>query len=60
MQRLWKSSKFWLAVLGVVNTLVSHYLDIPPEVWASVDALLLTVIVSITAEDAAAKLRGPR
>jgi len=55
MARLLKSSKFWLAVLGVVNTLVSHYLNIPVEVWASVDALFLVVIASICAEDVATK-----
>jgi hypothetical protein len=53
---LLRSRKFMLAVLGVVNTLVSHYLDIPPDVWQSVDALLLAVIAGIALEDAAAKV----
>ena len=55
MNRLLHSSKFWLAVLGVVNTIASYYLNIPDEIWASVDALLVTVIVTIAAEDVAEK-----
>jgi hypothetical protein len=55
MTRLLHSSKFWLAVLGVINTVVSHYLNIPAEVWASVDGLLVTVIASTAAEDVAEK-----
>ena len=55
---LFQSRKFWLAALAVVNTLVSYYLDIPAEVWGSVDALLVSVIVGITAEDAALKASG--
>lgn len=55
MQRLLKSSKFWLAVLGVINTLVSYYLNVPAEVWASVNALFLTVIITVCAEDVALK-----
>ena len=30
---LFKSRKFWMAVLGVINTCVGFYLDIPAEVW---------------------------
>jgi hypothetical protein len=56
MQRLLKSSKFLLAVLGVVNTLVSHYLSIPDDVWQSVNVLLLAVVAGIAVEDAAAKV----
>lgn len=58
IKSLLKSRKFLLAVLGVVNTLVSHYLDVPTEVWASVDALLLAVIAGIAAEDVAEKRAG--
>lgn len=52
---LLKSRKFLLAILGVINTLVSHYCNIPAEVWASIDALLLAVIAGIAAEDSAEK-----
>jgi xanthine/uracil/vitamin C permease (AzgA family) len=53
---LFKSRKVLIAALGVVQTLVLHYLDIPPAVWASIDALLVAVITGITAEDVAEKL----
>ena len=52
---LLKSRKFLLAILGVANTLTSHYCNIPTEVWASIDALLLAVIAGIAAEDSAEK-----
>jgi len=45
------SRKFLLALLGFVNTIVSHYLKLPTEVWAAVDALLLVVIAGIAYED---------
>jgi uncharacterized Tic20 family protein len=48
---LFRSRKFLVALLGVITTLVSHYLNIPAEVWASIDALLLTVIAGIAYED---------
>lgn len=49
------SRKFLVALLGVITTLVSHYLHIDPEVWGSIDALLVTVILGIAAEDSAEK-----
>lgn len=55
---LFQSRKFWMAVLGVINTLVGYYLHLPQEVWVSINALLLVVIVGITAEDAAEKASG--
>lgn len=48
---LFRSRKFLVALLSVITTLVSHYLNIPAEVWASIDALLLTVIAGIAYED---------
>lgn len=45
------SRKFLLAVVAVINTLVSHYASIPVEVWASIDLLLGVVIASIAYED---------
>ena len=53
-----KSRKFWLAVLGVAQTLVSNYFEIDPAVWQSVDALLVAVIMGIAIEDAGAKSSG--
>ena len=55
LSSLARSRKVLLALLGVVSTLVLHYLNIDPEVWAAIDALLVTVIGAIAYEDAAAK-----
>jgi hypothetical protein len=55
MYNFFKSRKFWLAVLGVAQTLVLHYLDVPKEVWGAINALLITVITGIAIEDAGAK-----
>jgi hypothetical protein len=52
---LFRSRKVLLACLGVVNTLVAHYLKVDPEVWASIDALLVVLIASIALEDAGEK-----
>jgi hypothetical protein len=51
LKSLLRSRKVLLAVLGVVNTLVSHYLEIPADVWVSIDALLVVLIASIAYED---------
>lgn len=53
---LLRSRKVLLAALGILNTLASHYLDIPQDVWLSIDALLLAVIAGIAVEDAAQKV----
>ena len=50
-----KSRKFMLAVFGVINTLVAYYFDVPTEVWGSINGLILSVILGITAEDYATK-----
>ena len=52
------SRKFWLSVFGVVQTLIAHYLSIPADIWQAIDALVLVLIASIAAEDAAEKRRG--
>jgi hypothetical protein len=55
IKSLFRSRKVLLASLGVVNTLVAHYLKVDPEVWASIDALLVVLIASIALEDAGEK-----
>lgn len=50
------SRKFWLAIVGVVTAIVSYYADVPPEVWAPIEVLMVTMIGSIAVEDAALKL----
>ena len=52
---LLRSRKVLLAALGVVQSLVLEYLNIPSEVWLSINALLIAVIAGIAHEDAASK-----
>ncbi len=59
MKSLLKSRKFWLAIFGVIQTLVFYSLpDFPQEVWQSIDALIVVLIASIAIEDAGAKSAG--
>jgi hypothetical protein len=52
------SRKFWLAVFGVVQALVLHYLDVPDDIWQSIVALVGVLIAAIAYEDAAEKRAG--
>lgn len=52
------SRKVWIAVLGVITAIVSYYASVPQEVWLPIEALLLTLIVTICAEDVAEKRAG--
>jgi hypothetical protein len=54
---LFSSRKFWLAILGVVQTIVFQFFpNIPDELWQAINTLLLTLIGAIAVEDAAKKL----
>jgi uncharacterized membrane protein YcaP (DUF421 family) len=56
MQRLLKSSKFWLAVLAMVQTILFQFVpSFPASVWQSIDLVLVIVIGSIAGEDIASK-----
>lgn len=55
---LLRSRAFLLALLGVIQTVVSHYASIPDDVWQAINALIIVVIGKIAVEDTAAKLRG--
>ena len=48
---LLQSRKFWLAVFGIIQTVVLHYFAIDPEIWAAIDALVIVLIGSIAYED---------
>lgn len=58
MVPIYRSRKFWLAVYGVVQTLVLHYFAVPADIITSVDALIVVVIAGIALEDAAYKNSG--
>lgn len=58
MNGLLKSRKFWLAVFGVLQAIVLHYLSVPDDIWQSIVALVIVLIGSIAVEDAALKVSG--
>lgn len=62
MLEAWKEllmgRKFWLAVVALVQTCVFAFTDVPHVLWLSIDALLVSVIVTIAWEDAALKASG--
>lgn len=58
MNSLLRSRKFWLAVFGVVQALVLHYLAVPSEVWQAVTGLVMALIAGIALEDAGEKAGG--
>jgi len=58
MQSLLHSRKSWLAVFGVAQALVLHYLNVPDDIWQSVVALVMVLISAIAIEDSAAKRSG--
>jgi len=61
MQRLLKSSKFWLAVLAMAQTIIFQFVpDFPQSVWMSIDGVLVVVIASIAGEDIASKSAGTK
>jgi hypothetical protein len=58
-RRLLFSSKFWLAIVALVQTVVFQFVpDFPKEVWLSINAVIAIVIAGIAAEDFAAKWAG--
>ena len=58
MKALLHSRKFWLAVFGLVQTIVLHYVAVPQDIWLAIDALVGVLIVSIAVEDAGEKIAG--
>lgn len=56
MNGLLHSRKFWLAVFGVMQAIVLHYLSVPDDIWQSIAALVAVLIAGIAAEDVATKV----
>ena len=55
---LLKSRKVLLALVAVINTIVGQYYPgVPEPVTEAINQFMLVVIVAITAEDVAAKLK---
>ena len=56
---LFKSRKFWLAVIGVIQTVFFFFWpDAPDGLWEAINTILLILIGAIAVEDAAAKING--
>ena len=54
---LFKSRKFWLAVIGVIQTIFFFFWpDAPEGLWEAINTILLILIGAIAVEDAAAKI----
>lgn len=52
LETLIHSRKFWLAVFGVVQTVLFHFMpNFPAEIWQAIDALVAVLISAIAAED---------
>jgi arginine exporter protein ArgO len=59
LRRLLRSRKFWLAVFGVIQTVLFQFVpEFPPEIWQSIDVLVGVLIAAIAIEDAAMKRSG--
>lgn len=56
---LFKSRKFWLAVIGVIQTVFFFFWPEAPEgLWEAINTILLILIGAIAVEDAALKISG--
>ena len=56
---LFKSRKFWLALVGVVQTIFFFFWpEAPAGLWEAINTILLILIGAIAVEDAATKLSG--
>jgi hypothetical protein len=61
LEALWRSRKFWLAVVALIQTAVFALIPaFPDAVWQAIDVILLWLIGTIAVEDAASKLRVSR
>jgi type III secretory pathway component EscV len=60
-EALWRSRKFWLAVVAMVQTVIFTLIPgFPEEVWQAINIILLWLIGTIAVEDAAGKMRDAR
>jgi len=55
---LFKSRKLWLALLAILQSCIMAFTNVPIELWLSIDALLVAVILAIAWEDSAMKAAG--
>jgi len=56
--KLFQNPKFWLAFIGVLQSILLHYFtSVPESIWLSIDALIGVVIASLTATDLVVAIR---
>lgn len=56
MSSLLKSRKFWLAVFGLIQTIVFQFVPtFPDSVWQAINILVIVLITAIAVEDGAEK-----
>jgi len=56
MSSLLHSRKFWIAVFGLIQTIVFQFVpSFPQEIWMAIDTLVIVLIGAIAWEDAAEK-----
>jgi len=56
--KLFKNPKFWLAVVGVVQTIILElFTTLSPTIWQSIDVLIGVIIVSLTTTDLVVAIR---
>ena len=59
LMALFRSRKFWLAVIGVIQTVFFFFWpEAPAGLWEAINTILLILIGAIAVEDAALKLSG--
>lgn len=58
MASLLRSRKFWLAIFGIVQTVVLHYFQVPDEIWQAIAGLVGVLIAGIAIEDAGRNING--
>jgi len=59
LKRLYSDEKFWLAVFGVVQSVLFYFVPaFPPEIWQSIDVLIAILIAAIAAGEVAEKAKG--
>ena len=52
MQKLLESRRFWLVVLAMIQTILFQFVpNFSREVWLSIDAVILVVIIAFTIDD---------
>lgn len=58
-ERLWRSRKFWLALVAVAQTVVFELLPgFPDAIWQAVDVILLWLIGMVAVEDVVRKMNN--